>query len=133
MIKNKEVSENDLIMVNTGNTSGRVFWGKNGVLSNNVFKISYKGSLNSKYLYFNLSSDLFYKKLSSYFKQGAQPHLGHKIIAEQKIPLPPLEVQEQIVAEIEAEQKIMNANKELIEKMEKKIEAKIGEVWGEEV
>ncbi len=130
---NKEVSEDDLIMVNTGNTSGKVFWGKTGVLSNNVFKISYKANLDSKYLYFNLSSDFFYKKLSTYFKQGAQPHLGHKIIAEQKIPLPPLEIQKQIVAEIEAEQKVVIANKGLIEKMEKKIEAKIGEVWGEEI
>lgn len=50
-----------------------------------------------------------------------------------KIPLPPLEVQEQIVAEIEAEQKVVNANKELIEKMEKKIKAKISEVWGDEI
>lgn len=50
-----------------------------------------------------------------------------------KIPLPPLEVQEQIVAEIEAEQKIVNANKELMEKMEKKVEAKISEVWGDEI
>jgi len=48
-----------------------------------------------------------------------------------QIPLPPLSIQEQIVAEIETEQKVVNANKELIEKMQKKVEAKIGEVWGE--
>ncbi len=62
---------------------------------------------------------------------GAQPNISQTIIKNLKIPLPPLEVQEQIVAEIEAEQKVINVNKELIEKMEKKIEAKIGEVWGE--
>ena len=61
---------------------------------------------------------------------GAQPNISQTIIKTLKIPLPPLEVQEQIVAEIEAEQKIVNANKELMEKMEKKVETKIGEVWG---
>ena len=50
-----------------------------------------------------------------------------------RIPLPPLEVQEQIVAEIEAEQKAVEECKKLIEKMKKKIEAKIGEVWGDEI
>ena len=62
-----------------------------------------------------------------------QPHVYAKDLKKIKIPLPPISIQEQIVAEIEAEQKIMNANKELIEKMEKKIEAKIGEVWGDEI
>jgi type I restriction enzyme M protein len=61
---------------------------------------------------------------------GAQPNISQTIIKTLKIPIPPLEVQEQIVAEIESEQKIVNANKELMEKMEKKIKTKIGEVWG---
>jgi type I restriction enzyme M protein len=50
-----------------------------------------------------------------------------------KIPLPPLAVQEQIVAEIEAEQKAIEECKKLMEKMQKKVAAKIGEAWGEEI
>lgn len=46
-----------------------------------------------------------------------------------KIPLPPLEVQERIVAEIEAERQAIEECKNLIQKMGQKIEAKIGEVW----
>lgn len=42
-----------------------------------------------------------------------------------------LEVQEQIVAEIEAERRAMEENKRLIAIHEKKINAKIAEVWGE--
>jgi type I restriction enzyme M protein len=53
-------------------------------------------------------------------------------VIKQKIPLPPLPVQEQIVAEIEAEQKAIDECKKLIEKMQKKIKAKISEVWGED-
>ncbi|HSV74342.1 MAG TPA: restriction endonuclease subunit S, partial [Chthonomonadales bacterium] len=48
------------------------------------------------------------------------------------IPLPPLETQRAIVAEIEAEQALVNANRELIARMEKKIQATLARVWGEE-
>ena len=62
---------------------------------------------------------------------GGQPHVYPKDIQKMKIPLPPLEVQKRIVAEIEAEQKIVNQNKKLIEIFEEKIKRKISEIWGE--
>lgn len=40
--------------------------------------------------------------------------------------------QQAIVADIEAEQSLVAANRELIERMEKKIQAAIARVWGEE-
>ncbi len=46
-----------------------------------------------------------------------------------KIPLPPLEVQKQIVEKIEEEQKLVEANKKLIEMFEKKIEERVRRVW----
>ena len=47
-----------------------------------------------------------------------------------KLPLPPLETQQAIVAEIEAEQALVSANRELIERFEGKIRKAIGRVWG---
>ncbi len=47
-----------------------------------------------------------------------------------KIPLPPLETQQSIVAEIEAEQALVAANRELIARFETKIETAIARVWG---
>lgn len=46
-----------------------------------------------------------------------------------QIPLPPLPTQQTIVTEIEAEQAIINANKELITRMENKITAVLARVW----
>jgi type I restriction enzyme M protein len=46
------------------------------------------------------------------------------------IPLPPLEIQKAIVAEIEAEQALVNANRELIERFEKKIQTVLNRIWG---
>jgi type I restriction enzyme M protein len=48
-----------------------------------------------------------------------------------KIPLPPIESQKKLTEQFEKEQKIINANKELITIFENKIKDKIAEVWGE--
>ncbi|HUM99577.1 MAG TPA: N-6 DNA methylase [Halothiobacillus sp.] len=49
-----------------------------------------------------------------------------------QIPLPPLATQQAIIAEIEAEQALVNANRELITRFEKKIQATLAHIWGEE-
>ena len=48
-----------------------------------------------------------------------------------KVPLPPLETQHAIVAEIEAERALVDANRELITRFEKKIHDTISRVWSE--
>ncbi|MCK4376602.1 MAG: N-6 DNA methylase, partial [Actinomycetia bacterium] len=48
-----------------------------------------------------------------------------------RIPLPSIEIQQQIIAQIEKEQKVINANKELINIFKNKIKDKIADVWGE--
>jgi restriction endonuclease S subunit len=87
----------------------------------------------SDYLALLISTPPLKNELATYAKGVNILHISNKDIKNLKIPLPPLEVQEQIVAVIEAEQRAVNANKELVEKMEKKIEVKIGEVWGDEI
>ena len=52
-------------------------------------------------------------------------------VREQKIPLPPLAEQQTIVAEIEAEQALVNANCELITRFEAKIQTTLSRIWGE--
>ena len=48
-----------------------------------------------------------------------------------QVPLPPLEVQQEIVAEIEGYQKVIEANREIINRFERKIETAVARVWGE--
>ena len=127
----KEVSEKDLIMVNTWNTSWRIYWWKKWILSNNVFKIVGNDDIvTQKYLYYYLKWDYFQNSLQWQLKHWAQPHLWHKIMSEQIIPLPPLEEQNQIVAEIEKEEAMVESAKQLIEVFEKKIKERIDEIWG---
>jgi type I restriction enzyme M protein len=66
--------------------------------------------------------------------QGANiRNLSQGILNELKIPLPPLATQQAIVAEIEAEQALVAANRELITRFEAKIQATLARVWGEAV
>ena len=55
-----------------------------------------------------------------------------KVLKSLRLPLPPLATQQAIVAEIEAEQALVAANRELIARFEKKIQATLARVWGED-
>ena len=65
------------------------------------------------------------------FKLGGHKRYWISEYSKLQIPLPPLEVQKEIVAEIEGYQKVIDANHEFIERMEKKIQTVIAWVWGE--
>jgi type I restriction enzyme M protein len=58
-------------------------------------------------------------------------HLTLESFGKLPIPLPPLSTQKAIVAEIEAEQALVAANRELIVRMEKKIQATVARIWGD--
>jgi type I restriction enzyme S subunit len=61
-----------------------------------------------------------------------QAGVNAKSLSEFQIPLPPLEVQKEIVAEIEGYQKEIARLKSAIEGEEKKIQEVLARVWGEE-
>ena len=61
---------------------------------------------------------------------GSMPKINQGIVERIPVALPPLETQQAIVAEIEAEQALVNANRELMERFEKKTRVAMGRVWG---
>ena len=63
---------------------------------------------------------------------GGLQRIPKAVIENYQIPLPPLATQQTIVAELEAEQALVAANRELVERMEGKIRAAVGRVWGED-
>ncbi|ERM02649.1 N-6 DNA methylase [Brucella intermedia 229E] len=62
---------------------------------------------------------------------GGLQRVPRAVVEEELIPLPELVVQKSIVAEIEAERALIEGNRDLITRFEKKIEAAIARVWGE--
>ncbi len=53
------------------------------------------------------------------------------VYSNHKLPLPPLEIQREIAAEIEGYQKVIDGARAVAERMEDKIQAAIARVWGE--
>jgi len=60
------------------------------------------------------------------------PNITKTDVLNFKLPLPPLATQQAIVAEIEAEQALVAANRELIARFEQKVQATLTRVWGED-
>ncbi|HOK25420.1 MAG TPA: N-6 DNA methylase [Bacteroidales bacterium] len=85
-----------------------------------------------EYIYYQLNSS----KSKEYFLKVANTttnisNLSHTDLKNLQIPLPPLEVQQKIVAKIEAERKVIDGCRELIKVYEEKIKQVIDKVWGE--
>ena len=89
--------------------------------------------LSGSYLFHFFQSHNFQAQRDAIVSGAAQPQLPIRSLNEAKIPLPPLSTQQAIVAEIEAEQVLVAANRELIARFEKKIQATLARVWGEAV
>ena len=95
-----------------------------------VVKKSFSGRLSAKYL-FHLSAQ-FKDELLRLSGKTSFDFVSGSTLKTIKIPLPPLDMQKEIVAEIEAEQALVSANSEMIDRFEKKIQASLARIWGEE-
>ncbi|MFL6312669.1 MAG: N-6 DNA methylase [Terriglobales bacterium] len=87
--------------------------------------------LSSSYLFHFFQSANFRTQMEAIVSGAAQPQLPIRSLNEAKIPIPPLATQQAIVSEIEAEQALVAANHELIDRFEKKIQVTLARVWGE--
>lgn len=86
--------------------------------------------IDAKYLYFFMLSPLAFQQAEQAATGVAQKTVSLGSLRNFLIPLPDLPTQRAIVAEIEAEQALVNANRELIRRMASKIKAVIDRVWG---
>ena len=87
-----------------------------------------------RYVQIVLASDSCRSRISTLCggTSGSMKNISKPQLLSLEIPLPPLATQRALVAEIEAEQALVAANRELIARFEKKIQATLARVWGEE-
>lgn len=84
------------------------------------------------YLATFMLSDTFNESIRGYYERASIPKINRSQLFESEIPLPSLAMQQAIVVEIEAEQALVAANRELITRFEKKIQTTLARVWGED-
>lgn len=87
--------------------------------------------IDSAYLAFVLEDPGITAKALGMMKGIAIRRVILRDLKEIEIPLPPIEIQHEIVAELEAEQQLVDANKKLVEIYQQKIKSKLAEIWGE--
>ena len=126
------VQEDDIVIGRRGEMGrcGVVTTEMNGWLcGTGSFVIRLKDDRLVSFVFFQMSSPKVKQYLEDQAVGVTMKNLNQSILSSTKIPLPSLETQQAIVAEIEAEQALVSANRELVERMEQRIQDAIGRVW----
>lgn len=119
------------VIVSTRATIGRVGINEIELSTNQGFKnivIKDKNVINSSYLSYIVT--LLKPRLIELSTGGTFKEISKANFETLEIPLPPLEVQQEIVNELEQYQKIIDENKRLIEIYTQKIQDRINKIWG---
>lgn len=109
------IREKDICVANTGATCGKAFRGKEGILSNNMFKIFFSPEINEDYAWQFFNSPAYLKQLETFTNGAGQPHIGHKNMGSMSILVPSI-VEQKVIADFlfKLDQKL-NAEKAILE------------------
>ena len=88
-----------------------------------------KEKLIGEYLFYFFQSENFDQQIKRIISGSAQPQLPIKSLNSAEIPLPDLATQRAIVTEIDEEQRMVAANRALIDRFTAKIQRTINRVW----
>ena len=132
--KKIEVNNNDLLFSwsgTVGTSFGPHYWTRGkGVLNQHIYKfVSKINNIDNKFAFTILQAMVPAIEAKAH-GAGGLVHITKTELSQFEIPIPSLKIQKLIVDKIEAERKIVDANKELIKIYEHKIKDKISEVWG---
>jgi len=125
----RPMKRNEVVMAVSGNP------GVPAILQVNAY--IHDGFVGFRSLKNEILPEFFYHVLSYYKEHSGSQSIGAVFknlttdqIKDFDIPVPPLAVQREIVAELESERALVEANRELIARFEKKVQAKLAEIWG---
>ena len=91
-----------------------------------------KSKIQITYLAAYMLSEEFNEGIRHHYERASIPKINRTQLFKVGIPTPTLEIQESIVAELEAERHLVDANRELIRRFDSKIQSAIGRIWGKE-
>jgi type I restriction enzyme S subunit len=132
----QKLYKNDILICTASGSEAHI--GKVAFISDNLDSyfggfmavIRCKENLNARYLYEILKLEVFRNHLKQQISSANIRNLKSDVFESFEIPLPPLEIQEQIVKEIEGYQKDIENGRQIISQLEQKIKDEINKVWG---
>ncbi|MFO0788783.1 MAG: N-6 DNA methylase [Pirellulales bacterium] len=131
--RHKTCEPEDIMIGRYGPPVFQILKGKRGAYNVALIKcIPDLDRLDRMWLYYFLSSPSVQETVIALSGRVRQSGVRPDDLDELQIPLPPLEVQRSIVSEIEAERRLVEANRELIARMESNIAATLERIWGDE-
>jgi restriction endonuclease S subunit len=130
------LEKGDVLIARTGATYGKTLLfsdsHQQAVFASYLIRLSFNHDKVMPAFFTSFSlGEIYWQQARELVSGGGQPQFNANVIKRIRMPIPPLKTQQKLVAEIESEREIVDANKKLIEIFEKKIKDKIGEVWGE--
>ena len=128
--KDKYCDAGDLLYAWSATFGPRIWEGPRAIYHYHIWKVETTGAIDKRFLLHLLEADS--EKIKSEGHGIAMMHATKGGMEVRKFPLPPLATQQAIVAEIEAEQALVAANRELITRFEQKIQTTLARVWGED-
>ena len=130
------LKKQDILIARTGATYGKTMIFEEdyaAVFASYLIRLRFPSKQVNPYYYWAFSqSDAYWNQAKTLVTGGGQPQFNGNALKQIKFPLPPLDTQQAIVEEIEAEQALVDANRELIERFKKKIRYAIARVWKDE-
>ncbi|NLH78640.1 MAG: N-6 DNA methylase, partial [Acidobacteria bacterium] len=121
----------DSVIVSTRATIGRIAINRVPIATNQGFKniiIEDKSRAIPEFVAFAMIR--LVPTMKEWATGGTFAEISKSKFCELEISLPSIEVQKEIVAEIEAEEALVQANRDLIARFEKKIQSTLARVWG---
>lgn len=128
--EDKYCNKGDLLYAWSASFGPRIWEGPRAIYHYHIWKIETTSSIDKQFLFYLLDADS--DKIKSEGNGIAMMHATKSGMEARKFPLPPLAIQQAIASEIDAEQALVSANRELVIRFEQKIQIALARVWSKE-
>ena len=127
------LEKGDILVARTGATYGKTMVFEENyaaVFASYLIRLRFPvKKVDPRFYWAFAQSDNYWNQANALATGGGQPQFNGNALKKIRFPLPPLETQNAMVTEIEAEQVLIDANLELIKRFQSKIEDTLAGVW----